>query len=119
MIVLSHLGRPKSRQMHRHHACAGRGKMAELMGGTKVHFINNCVGDEARRGVDALKPGEVALLENLRYHDGEEEKRSMASRKELAAFGDIYVNDAFSTRRTGRMPRSRPSPTFCRLMPAC
>jgi len=61
-----------------------------------VTFINNCVGDEARRGVDALQPGEVALLENLRYNDGEK-KNDPDFAKELAALGDIYVNDAFST----------------------
>src|SRR4249920_3293704 len=67
-----------------------------LAGGTKVTFINNCVGDEARRGVDALQPGEVALLENLRYNDGEK-KNDPDFAKELAALGDIYFNDAFST----------------------
>ena len=71
-------------------------KMADLMPGTKVTFINNCVGDEARRGVDALQPGEVALLENLRYNDGEK-KNDPDFAKELAALGDIYVDDAFST----------------------
>ena len=71
-------------------------KIAELMGGTKVHFIKNCVGDEARRGVDALKPGEVALLENLRYNAGEE-KNDLGFAKQLAELGDIYVDDAFSS----------------------
>jgi phosphoglycerate kinase len=66
------------------------------MGGTKVHFIEDCVGDEARRGVDALKPGEVALLENLRYHAGEE-KNDVGFAKQLAELGDIYVDDAFSS----------------------
>ena len=66
------------------------------MGGTKVHFIEDCVGDEAKRGVDALKPGEVAVLENLRYHTGEE-KNDAGFAKQLAELGDLYVDDAFSS----------------------
>jgi phosphoglycerate kinase len=54
------------------------------------------VGEEATRGVDALKPGEVALLENLRYHEGEE-KNDMAFARRLAELGDLYVDDAFSS----------------------
>ena len=96
VIVLSHLGRPKTGTMTDTTLGPIADKMAELMPGTKVTFINNCVGDEARRGVDALQPGEVALLENLRYNDGEK-KNDPDFAKELAALGDIYVNDAFST----------------------
>ena len=96
VIVLSHLGRPKTGTMTDTTLRPIADKMAELMPGTKVTFINNCVGDEARRGVDALQPGEVALLENLRYNDGEK-KNDPDFAKELAALGDIYVDDAFST----------------------
>ena len=96
VIVLSHLGRPKTSTMTDTTLRPIAEKMAELMPGAKVTFINNCVGDEARRGVDALQPGEVALLENLRYNDGEK-KNDPDFAKELAALGDIYVNDAFST----------------------
>ena len=66
------------------------------MPGTKVRFVGDCVGEEAKRGVAALKPGEVAVLENLRYHTGEE-KNDPDFAKALAALGDIYVDDAFST----------------------
>ena len=96
VIVLSHLGRPKTGTMTDTTLKPIADKMAELMPGTKVSFIGNCVGDEARRGVEALKPGEVALLENLRYNDGEK-KNDPDFAKELAALGDIYVDDAFST----------------------
>jgi phosphoglycerate kinase len=96
VIVLSHLGRPKTGTMTDTTLKPIADKMAELMPGTKVSFIGNCVGDEARRGVEALKPGEVALLENLRYNDGEK-KNDPEFAKELAALGDIYVDDAFST----------------------
>ena len=95
VIVLSHLGRPRTGTMTDTTLRPIADKMAELMPGTKVTFIN-CFGDEARRGVDALQPGEVALLENLRYNDGEK-KNDPGFAKELAALGDIYVNDAFST----------------------
>jgi phosphoglycerate kinase len=96
VIVLSHLGRPKGERSPDTSLAPVAVKVAELMGGTKVHFFKDCVGDEVRRGVEALKPGEVALLENLRYYPGEE-KNDMGFARELAAFGDIYVDDAFSS----------------------
>ena len=96
VIVLSHLGRPKGERSPDTSLALVAAKVAELMGGTKVHFIKDCVGDEAQRGVDALKPGEVAVLENLRTYPGEE-KNDMGFARELAAFGDIYVDDAFSS----------------------
>jgi phosphoglycerate kinase len=96
VIVLSHLGRPKGERSPDTSLAPVAVKVAALMGDTKVHFIKDCVGDEARRGVEALKPGEVAVLENLRYHAGEEEN-DMGFARELAAFGDIYVDDAFSS----------------------
>jgi phosphoglycerate kinase len=60
VIVLSHLGRPKGQRSPETSLAPVAAKVAELMGGTKVHFIKDCVGEEAKRGVDALKPGEVA-----------------------------------------------------------
>jgi phosphoglycerate kinase len=96
VIVLTHLGRPKGQRSPETSLAPVAAKFAALMGGTKVHFIKDCVGDEARRGVDALKPGEVALLENLRYHAGEE-KNDVGFAKQLAELGDIYVDDAFSS----------------------
>jgi phosphoglycerate kinase len=96
VIVLSHLGRPKGQRSPETSLAPVATKVAELMGGTKVHFIKNCVGDEAKRGVDALKPGEVAVLENLRYHAGEE-KNDLGFAKQLAELGDLYVDDAFSS----------------------
>jgi phosphoglycerate kinase len=61
-----------------------------------VAFFDDCVGEEVRRGVAALKPGDVALLENLRYHLGEE-KNDPEFAKRLAELGDLYVDDAFSS----------------------
>jgi len=96
VIVMSHLGRPKGQQSAEFSLRPVASKMQELMNGTPVRFIGDCVGDEVERGVDALAPGEVAMLENLRYHSGEEQN-DRAFAKQLASLGDIFVNDAFSS----------------------
>ena len=96
VVVLSHLGRPKGVPTPDTSLWPVAAKMHELMPGTNVRFAAAPSGDEARRVVDALKPGEVAVLENLRYHKGEE-KNDLGFAKALAALGDIYVNDAFSS----------------------
>ena len=81
----------------RHHAAAGRRQDAGADAGHQGHLHRgDCVGDEVKRGLEALKPGDVAVLENLRYHKGEE-KNDPDFAKALAALGDIYVNDAFSS----------------------
>lgn len=96
VIVMSHLGRPKGQQSAEFSLRPVASKMQELMDGTPVRFIGDCVGEDVERGIDALAPGEVAMLENLRYHAGEE-KNDTAFAKKLASLGDIYVNDAFSS----------------------
>jgi phosphoglycerate kinase len=68
--------------------------LSKLVGGP-VAFAEDCIGEPARRAVDALQPGEVLLLENLRFHPGEEANDPEFA-KALAANGDLYVNDAFS-----------------------
>jgi phosphoglycerate kinase len=95
VIVLSHLGRPKGVVSPDTSLWPVAEKMRELMPGTTIHFIGDCFGEEARRGVAAVKPGEVAVLENVRYYSGEE-KNDREFAKALAELGDIYVNDAFS-----------------------
>lgn len=95
VIVLSHLGRPKGVISPDTSLKPVAEKMRDLMPGTTVHFIGDCFGEEARRGVTAVKPGEVAVLENVRYYAGEE-KNDREFAKALAELGDIYVNDAFS-----------------------
>jgi phosphoglycerate kinase len=95
VIVLSHLGRPKGVISPDTSLWPVAEKMRELMPGTNVHFIGDCFGEEARRGVAAVKPGEVAVLENVRYYSGEE-KNDLEFAKALADLGEIYVNDAFS-----------------------
>jgi phosphoglycerate kinase len=95
VIVLSHLGRPKGVISPDTSLRPVAEKMRELMPGTTIRFIGDCFGEEARRGVAAVKPGEVAVLENVRYYSGEE-KNDREFAKALAELGDIYVNDAFS-----------------------
>jgi phosphoglycerate kinase len=94
VAILSHFGRPKGRRepsMSLQPLCAPLG--AAL--GRPVAFAEDCIGDAARRAVDALKPGDVVLLENLRFHPGEE-KNDPAFADQLAALGEAYVNDAFA-----------------------
>ena len=94
VVVMSHFGRPKGRD----EANSLRPLVEPLsraIGGRPVQFASDCIGSEAKRVVDALRPGEVALLENLRFHP-EEEKNDAAFAKQLAALGDAYVDDAFS-----------------------
>jgi phosphoglycerate kinase len=96
VIVISHLGRPKEGPSADTSLRPVALKMRELMPYTKVHFIGDCVGEEARRGLAALKPGDVAVLENVRFYPGEE-KNDRQFAKRLAEHADLYVNDAFST----------------------
>ena len=95
VVVLSHLGRPKGVATPDTSLLPVAAKMKELMPGTAISFVGDCVGDEAMAAVAALKPGEVAVLENVRYHKGEE-SNDPAFAKGLAALGDLYVDDAFS-----------------------
>jgi phosphoglycerate kinase len=69
--------------------------LSRAIGGRPVRFATDCVGPEAVKAVAALKPGDVALLENLRFHP-EEEKNDPGFAKQLAELGDVYVDDAFS-----------------------
>src|SRR5207245_11745776 len=69
--------------------------LSRAIGGRPVHFAPDCIGPEAERVIAALKPGEVALLENLRFHKGEE-ANDPAFARALAALGAVYVDDAFS-----------------------
>ena len=96
VIVLSHLGRPKGTTSADTSLRPVALKMQELMPGTNVRFVGDCIGEEARRGVAELRAGDVAVLQNLRFYPGEE-KNDPAFAKRLAEHGDIYVDDAFST----------------------
>jgi phosphoglycerate kinase len=93
-IVMSHFGRPKGVDPSQSLEPLV-GPLSQLIGGKTVQFASDCIGPEAQKVVDALKPGEVALLENLRFHP-EEEKNDPGFAKQLAALGDLYIDDAFS-----------------------
>jgi len=94
VILMSHLGRPKGiDEKLRLNPIANH--LAELLG-QPVKKLDDCIGTEVEAAVNALQPGEVALLENLRFHP-EEEKNGPEFAQSLAKLGDIYVNDAFGT----------------------
>lgn len=94
VILMSHLGRPKGVQAEfsLQHIVA---KVSKILG-VPVQFTSNCIDDVAEKAASNLKPGEVLLLENLRFH-AEEEAGDIEFSKKLAKLGDIYVNDAFGT----------------------
>ncbi|MDA0675814.1 MAG: phosphoglycerate kinase, partial [Proteobacteria bacterium] len=94
VIVTSHLGRPKGKPSAEFSLRPVGAALARALG-APVAFAADCIGPEAARAVDALKPGGVLLLENLRFHAGEE-KNDPGFAKELAALGDLFINDAFS-----------------------
>jgi phosphoglycerate kinase len=92
-VVLSHFGRPKGRDLSQ--SLAPLAPVLAAESGLTVHFVNDCIGDEVVKRARELKPGEVLLCDNLRFH-AEEESNDLAFAKKLAALGDVYVNDAFS-----------------------
>ncbi|WP_396162572.1 phosphoglycerate kinase [Flavobacterium sp.] len=94
VILMSHLGRPKGveAKYSLQHIVATTEKIL----GKKIRFAKDCIGEVAETAAKNLQPGEILLLENLRFY-AEEEKGDVAFSKKLAALGDIYVNDAFGT----------------------
>ncbi|MFO7708144.1 MAG: phosphoglycerate kinase [Desulfobacterales bacterium] len=95
LILMSHLGRPKGAPAPELSLKPCAEALARLIG-KPVAFAADCIGPAAESAAAALKPGEVLLLENLRFHP-EEEKNDPAFAAKLAALGDLYVNDAFGT----------------------
>ena len=93
-VLMSHLGRPKGVQdeYSLKHIIP---KIEDILG-VEVKFASNCVGPEAEEKANALQPGEILLLENLRFHE-EETKGDRDFAEQLSKLGDIYVNDAFGT----------------------
>jgi phosphoglycerate kinase len=110
VVLMSHLGRPDGKRVEKFSLQPVAKKLEELLG-KPVKFLSDCVGPEVEAACAALKPGEVALLENLRFHIEEEGKvknkdgtktkadpeKVSAFRTSLTKLGDIYANDAFGT----------------------
>ena len=95
VIVASHFGRPKGRPVPAMSLEPLVEPLSRALGGLPVRFVPDCIGAEAEAAVAALAPGDVALLENLRFHAGEE-ANDPAFADALARLADLYVNDAFS-----------------------
>ena len=96
VILLSHLGRPTGERSPETSLRPVAKRVEELLNGGPVLFLDDCVGPEVENGLKSLGNGDVAMLENLRYHEGEK-ANDMGFAKQLAALGDIYVDDAFSS----------------------
>lgn len=96
VILMSHLGRPKDGPTDKYSLRHLVAHLSQLLGGIPVHFADDCIGEQAIQKAAALKPGEVLLLENLRFYK-EEEKGDKAFAEKLSKLGDVYVNDAFGT----------------------
>ncbi len=94
VLILSHLGRPKGKWAPEFSLRPLASALEEHLG-RKVTFVEDVIGHKAQVIADSIRPGEVALLENVRYYPGEE-ANDPAFVKQLAKLGDIYVNDAFS-----------------------
>ena len=95
VILMSHLGRPDGKVVEKYRLKPAAVRLGELLG-KPVAMAPDCVGPEAEAAVAAMKPGDVLLLENLRFHP-EEEANDPAFAKKLAALGDVYIDDAFGS----------------------
>lgn len=95
LILMSHLGRPKSASDSEFSLRAASETLSSLLE-TPVQMAPDCVGDEVGKMAKALKPKQVLMLENTRYH-AEEEKNDTEFAKKLASLGEVYVNDAFGS----------------------
>jgi phosphoglycerate kinase len=95
VAILSHFGRPNGKPVAEMSLHPILPVLSEALGGQRIAFAPDCIGTLARNTIAKLSPGGVALLENLRFHAGEEANDPGFAR-ELAALGDLYVNDAFS-----------------------
>lgn len=94
-ILMSHLGRPKGKKNPDMSLVPAAVRLAELLG-KPVTMATDCIGEEVEKVVNAMVPGQVVLLENLRFYN-EEEKNDPEFAKQLAKLGDLYVNDAFGS----------------------
>lgn len=96
VILMSHLGRPKEGPTEKYSLKHLVKHLSQLLGGVEVLFADDCIGASAVNMSASLQPGQVLLLENLRFYK-EEEKGDIAFAEKLSKLGDVYVNDAFGT----------------------
>ncbi len=97
VILMSHLGRPKGQRQKEFSLASCAKRLGELLQ-KPVKLAPDCIGSETEALAKSLRPGEILLLENLRFHSAEEEPgRDTAFAQKLARLGDVYVNDAFGT----------------------
>ncbi len=95
VILMTHLGRPKGEVKDEFSLKHIKDEVSNVLG-QEVKFVEECVGEKAEKAASELQPGEILLLENLRFHN-EEEKGDEAFAEQLSKLGDAYVNDAFGT----------------------
>jgi phosphoglycerate kinase len=95
IILCSHLGRPKGQPNPEFSLRPVADRLSEILG-EKVVFVEDCIGEEVQEAVDRLWPGQILLLENTRFHEGER-KNDPSFASELASLADLFVNDAFGT----------------------
>jgi phosphoglycerate kinase len=96
LILMSHLGRPKGSGFDPEFSLKAAAEALAKLLGKPVQVAPDCVGPEVEAMAKALKPGDVLMLENTRFHKGEE-KNDLDLAKQMAALGDVYVNDAFGS----------------------
>ncbi len=94
-ILMSHLGRPKGKVNSKYSLKPAAKNLSDHLG-KNVVLAPDCIGDEVKKIVNDMKPGDVILLENLRFHE-EEEKNNPDFAKKLSELGDVYINDAFGS----------------------
>lgn len=95
IIVVSHLGRPKGKRVPELSLWPVARRLSELLG-CEVRFLDDCIGDKIRAELAKMEPGQVVMLENVRFYPGEE-KNDPEFARELALLADVFVNDAFGT----------------------
>ena len=95
VFLLSHFGRPKGQLNNQYTLECLTGVLADILSVEKIYFVSSCYGEKVKQQIKLMKPGEICLLENVRFNKDEEKNDSNFS-KLLAEYFDVYINDAFS-----------------------